>query len=736
MNDTIESELKHSSIAPEIILALVRDGVFVTDAKTGTFTYVNDAGCEMFGYSQRELIGRNIGFLSTGIPPYTQEDAVDWLKGGQGDAAKGFEWHCKTKGGGFFWSEISLRVVPYGDHQVVGLAIVRDITDRKLSSKLLHDSQAALVEAQAVAHVGSWQVDLVKNSVVWSEECYRIFNVDPATFIPTSDYFMAHIHPDDRDALTDTHARTLRDRSHGTLEQRIVLDDGAVRTVEQRWANFFDVDGKPLRTVGTIQDITARKIAESKLKQERDFSGALIDSLPGLFVVFDRLGRFVRCNDNMSALTGVPIEQLLGTDAFALIVESDRDLARIKMLEAFDVGVASVEFGVRSKAGDVRTILWNGRTIMNEGSCQLVAVGLDLTEMREIGERLQTSEERFRAVSQNALDAIIMINDAGEVTYWNPAAERILGYPVSEATGRNVHEWIAPPRFREKATAGLGRFATTGQGDVLGTTQDLAAIKKDGGEIPIEMSIASFRLGAKWQAVAFLRDVTVRKRMEQQMAHMAHHDILTGLDNRGVFVDMLNQAIAMSQRGGKLFAVLYLDLDHFKDVNDTLGHPAGDELLRSVARRLLAAVRTSDVVARFGGDEFALIATNLPEPKDAAKLADKILQALSVPIFIQGSEIRSEASIGIAVYGEDAPDAETLLAHADLALYRAKSEGRGTFRFFAASMDTEGTGEGDARRRTSRCVGPRPVLSCVPTPNRCRHWPRHRCGGDGSLAAS
>jgi len=156
-----------------------------------------------------------------------------------------------------------------------------------------------------------------------------------------------------------------------------------------------------------------------------------------------------------------------------------------------------------------------------------------------------------------------------------------------------------------------------------------------------------------------------------------------------VFVEALQQAIARAQRGSESFAVLYLDLDHFKDVNDTLGHPVGDLVLQCVADRLRTSLRETDTVARFGGDEFALIQVNIAKPLDAAVLANKLLKAISLSITIQGNEIRSGASVGIAVYGPDSPGAETLLSRADVALYQAKSEGRGTYRFFTDAMDVE-----------------------------------------------
>jgi diguanylate cyclase (GGDEF)-like protein len=192
------------------------------------------------------------------------------------------------------------------------------------------------------------------------------------------------------------------------------------------------------------------------------------------------------------------------------------------------------------------------------------------------------------------------------------------------------------------------------------------------------------RLAAAFDGMA--AEVSCR---ELKISWMARHDVLTGLANRTVFAEALQREIARAHRDGTNFAVLYLDLDHFKDINDTLGHPIGDLLLQSVAERLRANVRETDTVSRFGGDEFALIATELKQPGDAAILAEKVLAIMSEPVSLRDTEVRSGATIGIAVYGPESADTETLLSHADIALYRAKSEGRGTYRFFTEAMDAE-----------------------------------------------
>jgi len=315
---------------------------------------------------------------------------------------------------------------------------------------------------------------------------------------------------------------------------------------------------------------------------------------------------------------------------------------------------------------------------------------MDITERNKTEESLRGGEDKFRTLAEAAQDAIIMIDAQGLITFWNGSAARIFGSSAEEALGRKLDEWLASPRYGEKDQAQFEYLGAAGaDSPPAGRMLQMDAVRKDGTEVPIELSLAPMQLGTERFAIAIARDITERKRAENKILAMARIDPLTGLLNRTTFAEWVQKGVARAKRGGKGFALLHLDLDRFKDVNDALGHPIGDALLRAVGERLRSSIRETDVVARLGADEFAVMQVDLNGPEDASVLARKLLDVLSRTYSIDGNLIRISVSIGISVCGRDALNTESLLSFAEVALYRAKGEGRNKFRFFTESMDAE-----------------------------------------------
>jgi diguanylate cyclase (GGDEF)-like protein/PAS domain S-box-containing protein len=283
-------------------------------------------------------------------------------------------------------------------------------------------------------------------------------------------------------------------------------------------------------------------------------------------------------------------------------------------------------------------------------------------------------------------DAIISTDAAGKVTYLNPVAESMTGWPGHEARGLPLQQVLCIVDGDSRQPAPNPLSAAMLRNESVGLGANCILVRRDGHECAIEDNAAPIRdqHGQVTGAVIVFHDVGVARAMSLRMSYLAQHDFLTELPNRMLLSDRLMQAIAATHRHGKALAVLFLDVDNFKHVNDSLGHAAGDQLLKSIAGRLLACVRASDTVSRQGGDEFVLLLSEVTRVQDVALTADKILAAVRRPHHVEGRELYITVSVGIAIYPADGSSAEALLKSADLAMSRAKSNGRGHHQFFKA----------------------------------------------------
>jgi len=445
--------------------------------------------------------------------------------------------------------------------------------------------------------------------------------------------------------------------------------------------------GDYLGRIWFFRDTTERARAEESLRQERDFSAALIDSLPGIFFVLDANGCNVRYNANLATVTGRSMAELAGTSALENVAPAHHERVLERMHEKDGPLQGEIEVDVVHQGdGELRRFLISARRIPFADETGILGIGIDVTDARRAQRLLLESEERFRSIFASVNDGIIVLD--AKTRAFIEVNERVcdmFGYTREEMLGLHIDELSTAVAPLDCPDANV-RMAAANNGDAQ--TFEWSCRTKQGRHFWMEVSLRHAEIAGRDVVIATGRDVTDRKQSEAQMLYMARHDKLTGLANRSVFVQAVRAAIQRAGREAHRFAVLYLDLDHFKDINDTLGHPIGDLLLQMVATRLKNCLRENDTVSRFGGDEFAVIAT-IGEPADAAAVAEKLLHAVADSFTIRGNEIRTGTSIGIDVFGPDSPHAETLLSHADVALYRAKSEGRGTYRFFTDEMDVE-----------------------------------------------
>jgi diguanylate cyclase (GGDEF)-like protein/PAS domain S-box-containing protein len=335
----------------------------------------------------------------------------------------------------------------------------------------------------------------------------------------------------------------------------------------------------------------------------------------------------------------------------------------------------------------VKTIIGKLQNVTNE--LRMHQVNLEelvkqrTAELENKNIALIESEEKFRLISNVAKDGIAIIGKEGQIVYWNPAAEKIFGYEANEVAGKDLHTLLAPIRFRDEAHIGFERFREYGVGNLVGKTIETLALRKNGDEFPVELSISAFWFQHSWHAMGIMRDITERKALDDQIKHLAHFDTLTNLPNRTMFTISFQQAIAIAKRDKVRIALLFIDLDEFKPVNDKYGHSMGDTLLVEVAKRINESLRESDTVARMGGDEFVVLLPIIEAEYDSTIVAEKIRIALDKPFEITGNLLHISSSIGIAIYPEHGRDWDELSKNADAAMYHAKESGRNVVKMFS-----------------------------------------------------
>ena len=311
---------------------------------------------------------------------------------------------------------------------------------------------------------------------------------------------------------------------------------------------------------------------------------------------------------------------------------------------------------------------------------------------RESTERaLRSSEAKLRAVIDGALDAIVSIDERGCLVEFNAAAERIFGYKREQVIGRPMAAVIIPPAMRAAHFNGHQRFIATGEKKIFDRRLELTAMRADGSEFPVELTLTSLQEHGLPIVTGFLRDITDRKQAEEEIRNLAFFDALTGLPNRRLLLDRLQQALATSARSQNHGAVLFVDLDNFKMLNDSRGHELGDLLLIDVAKRLRDCVRAEDTVSRLGGDEFVVILEDLSGELEQSlaqtrAVGEKILEAINQPYMLQELEHHNSSSIGISLFCGYEIGIDELLKRSDTAMYQAKGSGRNTLRFFDPAM--------------------------------------------------
>ena len=501
------------------------------------------------------------------------------------------------------------------------------------------------------------------------------------------------VHPDDRDRVLDEWSRSIENGTVYTSRHRFVSPDGSVV-----WASVvstpYYVDGKMRGYLGTVEDITGWTVAEverERLARERE---GLINQLqltlhqmPIGCLVLDTDFRTTYWNPAAERTFGHAYGEMLGRHPYEVVTLPERREAVRQMLVDLSQGTESFDVTGVNVTKDGRRIhcLWHASPLRGADGAFLGAVIMcqDVTSRVMAEEAVRRSEQMYRQIVDTAREGIWMLDAEGLTTFANARMAEILGYAAEEIIGKSVFDLMAPEGREEMERRIAGRRAGVSE------QYDFPFLRKDGQTVwTIVSASPTYDADGRYSgSFGMLTDISERKEQEDLVRWQAYHDSLTQLPNRALFEDRLGQILVMSKRQGGHVAVLFLDLDRFKQVNDGLGHDVGDRLLKVVGARLQECLRAEDTIARMGGDEFTVLLPSIDHPEAAAKVAQKLLDALAKPVEIGDHEFFVSGSIGISLFPEDGQDTQTLLKHADVAMYRAKEQGGNGYYLFTQAMN-------------------------------------------------
>jgi diguanylate cyclase (GGDEF)-like protein/PAS domain S-box-containing protein len=564
----------------------------------------------------------------------------------------------------------------------------RDVTEKRISELALGEAKERLELAAEGGNLAVWDVDLATDAIYLSEGWAKLLGGEALSRTARSAELLELVHPKDREGVRAAFVRAAR----GEAEAYSV--DYRVRTAKGDWkwvhssgrVTQRDADGRARRMSGAVADIDARKRAEQATRDAEARYRSLIELAPDGVIVHS--GGVVEYANAAAArllhagvarrLVGMRMEDLIHPDHLARF----RERHRYHML-----GPGTTRFEerkLRCLDGASVTVEAASVSYLERGRLVVQGVFRDVSEQRNAQAALAERERRFRDVVEAAGEYVWETDAAWRYTYLSERAESVLGYLRSEMLGRtprefmplgearHVEEWFARRAERGEPFRDLVHRSITKSGRVIWQSVSGVPVHDASGRL------AGYRGTGS--------DVTARKQAEERIQFLATRDALTGLPNRVLLADRAGQAVLAAARSQGRLAVICLDLDRFKLVNDSLGHQAGDALLRAVAERLGNTLRRDDTLARLGGDEFALLWNGLKDADGAALVAQRMLAILARPFTVEGRTLAVTASAGVAVYPEDGRDFAELLRNADAAMFHAKDTGRNGFRFFSPEL--------------------------------------------------
>ena len=665
---------------------LVEIGLVHLDGK-GHYVQVNRKFTEMVGYSKEELIGKT---LIEVFHPDERDDESQALRdvlAGMDNIPKREKRYVR-KDGEVCWARRSAAIVRDEDGKLVYVLVAMEDISQYLATqetlRSLNQSLKAIVETSPLAIYAITPQGIVK---LWNPAAERLFGRKESEVLGKTSPLVIPDHEDFAPALRD---RVLAGETVHNLEITRRRDDGALIELSVSAAPLRGTEDRIVGVLVICTDVMEIKRTSQALNDQLRFTQELLEVIPNPIFYKDIQRRYLGFNRAWESFFGKKREDFVGKQASDLIPAQLADSADRKDAEVIRTGQLSIsEVNITDAKVELRQVLKHvSRFTSQDGMpAGTISVLTDITELKKIEHALETSEARFRALTESAMDIVTVIDADGIIQYQSPSVKHLLGFDPEQMVGLKPFDMV----HRDDIGALKQSFEsllTRGPGAQTEKPIEFRIRNKDGGWRTLEsMGKNNLDNPSIRGLIVNTRDVSDRLAIQQRMQHLAYHDSLTGLPNRSLLQDRVSQALGRADRTKKDLAVMFIDIDNFKNINDTLGHDVGDELLREIAKRLTQSVRQHDTIARQGGDEFIVLLEELDGQRGATRVAQKILDALRTVFVVGGVEQHVSGSIGLALFPQDGHDPQTLLKNADTAMFHGKSLGKNTYQFFTHQMN-------------------------------------------------
>lgn len=666
----------------ESLLATIRTQFITSTADSaGNIIEVNEAFCRISQYTESELIGKNHRIINSGFHPKAFFDDM-WKTISHGET-----WHgeiCnRAKDGSYYW--VDSVITPFSDS--TGkieryISIRKDITARKAQEEIIKKTQSLLDQTGQMAKVGGWELTLSDNSLYWSDETCRIHGV-PLGYKPQIEEAINFYAPEARPIIQNAIEQAIEKHTQWDLELPFIQADGTAIWVRALGTPKYDEFDQLIGFTGALQDITSELSQRKAIESTKERISLAAESGGIGIWEYNLVTGTLIWDEQMYRLYGLtPSNQMAPYDLWAKHLhpedkeKTEREVqAAISGLVPFDT-----EFRTIREDGSIHYLRATARVTRDaKGTAvKMVGVNWDVTHLRELAQQLQDQHELLRVTLKSIGDAVITTDANGQVRWLNPVAERMTGWSSQEAKGRLLPQVFNIINGETRLKTENPITTALAQGKVVGLANHTVLISRNGEEYGIEDSAAPIRnekdelLGA----VLVFHDVTEQRRLSGEVSYQAKHDSLTGLVNRSEFETRLRSLLHKTHEERSTHAVMYIDLDQFKIVNDTCGHSVGDQLLQQVSNMLGSSIRTRDLLARLGGDEFGVILEHCTV-EQAQRVAENICEKMESYRFIhEDKRFRIGTSIGLVTVDNRWQTISAIIQAADTACYAAKEAGR------------------------------------------------------------